>query len=107
LRAADTVPVWLALVLIGVAAVLVREVVVAVRPLRPTLDLGNREAHVLRRVRRLRLLAGLAVVVAWAQREAYEAGSPNWLADAVSFFFLSLAVVLILASWRLARGQML
>jgi hypothetical protein len=101
------VPLWLAVLLIGVAAVLVREVVVAVRPLPPTLDLGNREAHVPRRVRGLRLQAGLAVVVGWAQREAYEAASANWLADAVSFFFLSVAVVLLLASWRLARGQML
>ena len=97
-------PLWLALLLIAVAAVLICEVIAALKPPHPTLDLADRETRALRGVWRCRLLAGLAVIISWAQHGAYHPGSPGWVADAVSGFFVVGAVVLVLVSWRLARG---
>lgn len=98
-------PLWLALFLIGLAAVSIFAVFAATRSPRPTLDLSNREGLALRRVWRLRLLAVLAVMVGWAQREFYE-GGPRWLGGTVSGLFLVLALVLVVVSWWLARGMM-
>jgi len=99
------VPLWLALFLLGLAAVLIHAVITAMGAPRPTLDLSSREAIALRRVWRLRLLAGLAVLMGWAQHHAYE-GGPNWLAGAVCGLFVLLALVLVAVSWWLARGMM-
>ena len=59
-------PLWLALLLIAVAAVLICEVIAALKPPHPTLDLADRETRALRGVWRCRLLAGLAVIISWA-----------------------------------------
>ena len=96
-------PIWLAILLLGLAVVLICEVVTALRPPRPTLDLADRETRAVRGAWRCRLLAGLAVIVAWAQHQAYDGGS-SWIADGVTSFFVVLALVLVVASWRLARG---
>ena len=96
-------PLWLAILLLGLAAVLICQAVTAFRPPRSTLDLADRETRALRGAWRCRLLAGLAVVVAWAQHQVYE-GRSGWMTDAVTGFFIVLAFVLVAASWRLARG---
>jgi hypothetical protein len=97
------VPTWLAILLLGLAAVLICQAVVAFKPPRRTIKLEDRETWALRGAWRCRLLAGLAVVVAWAQHQAYE-GGPSWFADAVTGFFLVLALLLLVAAWRLTRG---
>jgi hypothetical protein len=99
------VPLWLVLILVGFAAVVIHAVFAATRSPRPTLDLSDREALALRRVWRLRFLAVLAVLLGWAQREFYE-GGPRWVGGTVCGLFLVLALVLVVASWWLARGMM-
>jgi len=98
------VPTWLAVALIAATAALVREFVLALRPPHPTIELGDRRQWSLRRAWRLRAVAALAVILAFAQREAYRAGWHSAIVDVLTAMLLCLALALVVVSvWAYFR----
>jgi len=96
-------PIWLAVVLIACTATLVREIVTAVRPPHRAIELGDRRVWVARRAWRLRAIAALAIILAFAQREAYVSGWHPPLMGVITALLLSLALVLLALSWWVYR----
>lgn len=97
-------PWWLLVFLIGVIALLLREVALWVgQRSGRVLDLTPHGERLQRRVTGLRLLASLALLLAVGQRSAYRLGWGDQAIDVMTSLFLAAAVVLILAAWRLRK----
>ena len=98
-------PAWLAVFLIAATAALVREFVLGLRPPHRTIELSDRGEWLRRRAWRLRAVAALAVILAFAQREAYHAGWHSAVVDALTGMLLCLALALVVVSvWAYFRG---
>lgn len=97
-------PVWLAILLIGVAAFLLGEMVVALAwERRRIIDLSNRATRRWHRSWGLRLVAGLCYVLVVAQQYAYRGSRENPLIDWMTAILSVLAVALVFLTWRMAK----